>query len=113
MVKHRSGTLWPDDREVRKHCVWSAPCIRRRGARVSWFGLKTKVGGFPGLGLKTGSCDLAHKITVTVSWFGLQNQAGDGLSVAPQNQRENEDSVGYASRSSALLHLEARRARVS
>jgi hypothetical protein len=38
--------------------VQSAPCIRRLGARVSWLSLKTKVGRFPGLGLKTGSCSL-------------------------------------------------------
>jgi hypothetical protein len=33
-------------------------------------------GGFPGLGLKTGSygfADLGLKITATVSWFGHQN----------------------------------------
>jgi hypothetical protein len=33
-------------------------------------------GGFPGLGLKTGSygfADLGIKITATVSWFGPQN----------------------------------------
>jgi hypothetical protein len=48
----------------------SAPCTMRRGAWVSWFGLKTKVYGlsvvwtqnhwvrFPGLGLKTGSYGL-------------------------------------------------------
>jgi hypothetical protein len=42
-------------------------------------------GGFPGLGLKTGSFGLALKITATVSWFGTQNQAGFGLSVVPQN----------------------------
>jgi hypothetical protein len=29
--------------------------------------------------------DLGLKITVMVSWFGPQNQAGFGLSVAPQN----------------------------
>jgi hypothetical protein len=43
-------------------------------------------GGFPGLGLKTGSYgfgDLGLKITATVSWFESQNQAGFGLSVAP------------------------------
>jgi hypothetical protein len=42
-------------------------------------------GGFPGLGLKTGSYvdDLGIKITATVSWFEPQNQAGFGLSVAP------------------------------
>jgi hypothetical protein len=49
---------------------------------------------------------------VTVSWFGPQNQAGDGLSVAPRNRWE-EDGVGHASRSSGLLHLEASRSRVS
>jgi hypothetical protein len=41
-------------------------------------------GGFPGLGLKTGSYefgDLDLKITTTVSWFGPQNQADFGLSV--------------------------------
>jgi hypothetical protein len=56
--------------------------------------------------------DLCLKITVTVSWFGTQNQAGFGLSVAPQN-RWREVSVGHASRSSGLLHVEASRARVS
>jgi hypothetical protein len=43
-------------------------------------------GGFPDLGLKTGSYgfgDLGLKITTTVSWFESQNQAGFGLSVAP------------------------------
>jgi hypothetical protein len=47
-----------------------------------------------------------------VSWFGPQNQAGFGLSVAPQN-RWREVDVGHASRSSALLHVEASLARVS
>jgi hypothetical protein len=42
-----------------------------------------------------------------------QNQMGDGLSVAPKNRREDEVSVGYASRSSGLLRVEASRARVS
>jgi hypothetical protein len=105
----------------------------RRGARVSWFSLKTKVDGFSLFGLKTGgygSCglaskplarvsrfgphnrqlrfgDLAHKSTATVSWFGPQNQVGYGLSVAPQNQWEDEDDVGHALRSSSLLRLEA------
>jgi hypothetical protein len=55
--------------------------------------------------------DLGLKITVTVSWFGSQNQAGFGLSIAPQN-RWREDDVGHTSRSSGLLCLEARRARV-
>jgi hypothetical protein len=48
-----------------------------------------------------------------VSWFEPQNQVGYGLSIAPQNQREDEDDVGHASRSSSLLYVEASRARVS
>jgi hypothetical protein len=65
--------------------------------------------GFPGLGLKTGSYgfdDLGLKITATVSWFGPQNQAGFGLSVAPQNQRMKV-GAGHASRSSSLLGVKA------
>jgi hypothetical protein len=50
-------------------------------------------GGFPGLGLKTGSYGLVIwglKITVMVSSFGPQNQAGFNLSVAPENRWEDE-----------------------
>jgi hypothetical protein len=54
MVKHRSGTWWPDDREVRWRHVRCALCTRRRWAWVSWFGIKTKVDGFSRFGLKTG-----------------------------------------------------------
>jgi hypothetical protein len=59
--------------------------------------------GFLGLGLK---------ITVTVSWFGPQNQAGFGLSVAPQN-RWREVDAGHVSRFSSLLSVEANLSRVS
>jgi hypothetical protein len=72
-------------------------------------------GGFLGLGLKTGSYefgDLGLKITAMVSWFVPQNQAGFGLSVAPQNRRR-EISAGHVLRSSGLLHMEASMARVS
>jgi hypothetical protein len=67
MVKHRSDTRWPDNREVEWRCVRSAPCTRRRWACAFWLSLKTKVDGlsgvypqnrwvgFPGLGLKTSS----------------------------------------------------------
>jgi hypothetical protein len=48
-----------------------------------------------------------------VSWFGPQNQVGYDLSVAPQDPREDEDSVGHALTSSGLLHLEASWARVN
>jgi hypothetical protein len=50
---------------------------------------------------------------VTVSWFGPQNQVVYGLSVAPQNRWEDEDSTGNVSRSGGLLRLEASQARVS
>jgi hypothetical protein len=46
-----------------------------------------------------------------VSWFGPQNQAGFGLSDAPQNQRR-EVGVGHASRSSGLLRVKASLTRV-
>jgi hypothetical protein len=46
-----------------------------------------------------------------IFWFGPQNQAGDGLSVAPQNRQEEDGR--HTSRSSGLLHLEASRVRVS
>jgi hypothetical protein len=78
-------------KETRSTCFLVEP--QNQGCRVSQFG------------------DLGLKITMTVSWFGHQNQASDGLSVAPQNQRE-EDSVRHTSRSSGLLHLEVSRARV-
>jgi hypothetical protein len=45
-------------------------------AQVSRFGLQNRQLRFDDLGLK---------ITVMVSWFVPQNQAGFGLSVAPQN----------------------------
>jgi hypothetical protein len=59
---HRSDTRWPGNREVGWHCVRSAPCTWRRGARVFWLSIKTKVDGLAskplgwfviGLGLKS------------------------------------------------------------
>jgi hypothetical protein len=38
--------------------------------------------------------DLGLKITATVSWFVPQNQVGYGLSVAPQNQWEDDSAWG-------------------
>jgi hypothetical protein len=77
---------------------------QNHGRRVSWFGPQNQQLWF---------ADLAHKITTTVSWFGPQNQVGFGLSVAPQNRREDEDGVRHTSRSSGLLYQEASWARVS
>jgi hypothetical protein len=79
------------------------------------FGLKTTRSGFR-FGPQNRQLwfgDLAHKITATVSWFEPQNQVDYGLSVVPQNQREDEDGVRHASRSSGLLHLKVSRARIS
>jgi hypothetical protein len=49
---------------------------------------------------------------VMVYWFGPQNQAGFGLSVAPQN-RWREVDAGHTLRSSSLLRIEASWVRVS
>jgi hypothetical protein len=48
---------------------------------------------------------------MTVSLFDPQNQAGFGLSVAPQNRRR-EVSMEHTSKSSGLLHVEVSLARV-
>jgi hypothetical protein len=84
----RSGTRWPDNREVGWHCVRSAPYTWKRGARVSWLSLKTKGDGlsvvwpqnhwdcFSRFDLKTdgdGFLGLPSKSRVTVSQFGPQN----------------------------------------
>jgi hypothetical protein len=42
---HRSGTRWPGDREIGWCRVRYASCTWRRGGRVSWLSLKTKVDG--------------------------------------------------------------------
>jgi hypothetical protein len=92
---HRSGTRWPDDREVGWRRVRFALCTWRRGTRVSWLSLKTKVDGlsvvwpqnhwdgflqfglktdgdgFLRFGLKTGGIDFSR--------FGLKN-GDDGFS---------------------------------
>jgi hypothetical protein len=58
---------------------------QNQGRRVSRFGPQNRQLRFGDLGLK---------ITMTVSGFGPQNQAGDDLSVVPQNRWE-EDGVGH------------------
>jgi hypothetical protein len=66
MVKHMSGTQWLDDREIGWRCVWCAPCTRKRGARVSWFSLKSR---------STVSSDLASKPVATVLVVCPQNNS--------------------------------------
>jgi hypothetical protein len=74
---HRSGTRWPGDREVGWHHVQSAPCMWRRGARLSWLSLKTKVDGlsvvWPQNHWDDFSSVWASKPTPTVcEWFDLK-----------------------------------------
>jgi hypothetical protein len=64
--------------------------------------------GFSGLVLKIGNCGLVIWPTKSLRQF-----LGYSLSVAPQNQREDEDGAGHALGSSGLLHLKVSRARVS
>jgi hypothetical protein len=93
---HRSGTRWPADRQVGWHCVRSGPCTWRRGVRVSWLGLKTKVDGlsvvwpqnhwdiFLQFDLKTGGdgfFGLATKPVAVVSWFSLKTKVVEGFPV--------------------------------
>jgi hypothetical protein len=70
MVKHRSGTRWLDDREVECHCVWSAPCTRRRGVQISWFCLKTMVDGLFRFSLKIGGFGF-YSLCLKTGSYGL------------------------------------------
>jgi hypothetical protein len=67
---HMLGTRWPDDQEVRWHCVRSAPCTWRREAQVSWLSLKTKVYGLSVVWPQNHSDDFL--------WFDLKT-GGDGF----------------------------------
>jgi hypothetical protein len=85
MIRHKSGTQWPDDREVGWRRVWfTLYTWRRWEGRVFWFSLKT---GGDGLSVvwPQNHCDnllvWASKPRATVSWFVPQNQVGGGLSV--------------------------------
>jgi hypothetical protein len=74
---HRSNTRWTGDREVVWRCIRFAPCTWRRGARVSWLSLKTKV-------------DSLLVVWPQNYWngflrFGLKT-VGDGFLVELQNQ---------------------------
>jgi hypothetical protein len=76
---------------------------QNQGHRVSQFGSQNQQLRFD---------DLYLKIIAMASWFVPQNQAGYGLSIAPQNLWE-EDSVRHASRSSGMLRLKVSRAKFS
>jgi hypothetical protein len=92
--------IWPQNLCRRFLPVWPQNWL----LRVSRFGTQNQQ-------LQFG--DLDQEITAMISWFGPQNEAGYGLSVAPQNRREDEDDAGHTLRSDGLLHMEASRPRVS
>jgi hypothetical protein len=109
MIKHKSGTRWPDNREVGSRCVRSTPYIRRRG-RWLVSGLASKPLGqfllvwpqnrwvrvfqFVPENPQIRFGDLRVEITLTISCFGLQNQADYSLSVVLQYRREVEHGAG-------------------
>jgi hypothetical protein len=129
MIRHKSGTRWPNDREVLWRHVWSASYTwRRREAWVSRFSLKT---GGDGLSVvwPQNHCDSflvwASKPRSMVWWFGPQNHH-DGFLIWALKRSErrlvglhlktNERMRtvwGHTSTSDDLLHREASRARVS
>jgi hypothetical protein len=86
---HMLCTRWPDDRKVEWRYVRSAPYTRRRGARISWLSLKTRVDGlsvvwpqnhrdnFLWFGLKTGDDGSSR--------FSLKTGGERLLPVWPQN----------------------------
>jgi hypothetical protein len=74
---HMSDTRWLGDREVGWRRVWSALCTWRRGVRVSWLSLKTKVDSlsmvWPQNHWDGFSSVWASKPMVMVcEWFGLK-----------------------------------------
>jgi hypothetical protein len=86
---HRSGTRWSDDREVGWRRVRSALCTWRRGARVSWLGVKQRLMVCEWFGLKTTwtvFAGLASKPVATVS-SGLTSKhaatVSDSLALKP------------------------------
>jgi hypothetical protein len=104
MIRHKSGTRWSDDRDIRWHRVRSVSYTgRRQEAQVFWFG---------------------PQLVLTVSWFGPQNHRDDFLVWVskPSARRfvgllrkidERMKTVwGHVSTSGGLLYRKVSRARV-
>jgi hypothetical protein len=85
---HRSGTRWLGDREVGWRCVRPASCTWRRGARVSWLSLKTKVDGLSVVWHQNYWDGFFVWCQNRWLWFLRFNlkTGGDGFLVEPQNQ---------------------------
>jgi hypothetical protein len=127
MIRHKSGTQWSDDREVRWCHVRSASyTCRRREASVFQFSLKTSDDDlviwvsksswqFHGLGLKTkvdGLVIWASKSLRQFLGFGLKTKWVKFVSLCLKTDESMKTVWGHASTSSGLLHREASRARV-
>jgi hypothetical protein len=74
---HKLDTRWPGDREVGWRSVRSAPCTWRRGARVSWLSIKTKVDGLSVVWHQNhwdgfSSVWASKPMTTVCEWFGLK-----------------------------------------
>jgi hypothetical protein len=120
-IKRLGGAVCGD--EEHEFLGWAS---KPRSTVCEWFDLKTTWTIFSGLASKPVARvsrigpqnwqlrfgDLSLKIIMTASWFGPPNYVGFGLSVAPQNQRR-EDNTGHTSRSGRLFRLEANHVRVS
>jgi hypothetical protein len=106
--------------------VQSIPCTKRRGARISWLSLKTKVDGlsvvwpqnhcdwFPALGLKTECYGLVIWASKSPRWFlgfGIKTKR-DTISRL-HHKIDERMRTGHASKYIGLLRVEASRARVS
>jgi hypothetical protein len=90
--------------------VWSAPCIRRRGARIFWFSLKTKVDGFSRFGLKTSGYGFSQFDLKTSGYgffrFGLKTggYGSCGLTSKPLAQVSQFEPQNWQRRFSDLTH---------
>jgi hypothetical protein len=116
------GYSCPDDREVGWRRVRSAPCTWRRGARVSWLSLKTKVDclwvvwsqnhldGFHRFGLKTGDDGFlfvwALKPMTTVSSCLTSKPARRFSLVWPQNQWRRFSPVWHQTGSDCFFRFD-------
>jgi hypothetical protein len=81
---HRSGTRWSGDREFGWRHVQSAPYTWRRGTRVSWLGIKTKVDGLSMVCHQNhwnGFSGLTLKPVTMFSWLSLKTKLVEGFSV--------------------------------
>jgi hypothetical protein len=103
---HRSGTRWLGDQEVGWHRVRFALCTWKRGARVSWLSLKTKVDGLSVVWPQNhwdgfSSVWTSKPMATVCEWFGLKTtqMVFAGLASKPVATVSN----GLASKPAAMV----------